>query len=144
VCRSQSSANGKDKRNPSCFCQVSNPPFLIHPSRNLDSVPVIWMQQQLCPHTHPPTLMVWIGTALHMSLFKAGISDDTMYHQMVMNNELEVMWKEAIRAWFCVLSWHITGGTEEKHRTIWAVLVVLTKIQSCNLLSKSFQYYHLS
>jgi hypothetical protein len=29
---------------------------------------------------------------------KAGISDDTVCHQMVMNNELEVMWKEAVRA----------------------------------------------
>jgi len=42
--------------------------------------------------------MAWIGTALLLSLFKAGISNGTVYHQMVMNNELEVMWNEAVRA----------------------------------------------
>jgi hypothetical protein len=42
--------------------------------------------------------MAWMETSLPLSLFKAGTSIDTMYHQMVMNNELGVMWKEAFRA----------------------------------------------
>jgi hypothetical protein len=50
------------------------------------------------PPTNTHTLMAWIGTSLPLSLFKTGIINDTEYHQMVMNNELEVMWKEAIRA----------------------------------------------
>jgi uncharacterized membrane protein YidH (DUF202 family) len=58
------------------------------------------MQQHLCP-LHPPkhthTLMAWIGTALPLSLFKVGIGNETVYHQMVMNNELEVMWKQVAR-----------------------------------------------
>jgi len=42
-------------------------------------------------HQHTHTLMVQIGTALLLPLFKAGISNDTVHHQMVMDNELGVM-----------------------------------------------------
>jgi len=42
--------------------------------------------------------MAWVGTALPLSLLKAGISNDTVYHQMAMNNDLEVMWKEVVTA----------------------------------------------
>jgi hypothetical protein len=30
-----------------------------------------------------------------------------------MNDELEIIWKEAVMAYFEVLSWHFLGGTEE-------------------------------
>jgi len=50
------------------------------------------------PSTSTHTLMVQIGTALPLSLLEAGISNDTVHHQTVMNNELGVMWKEVVRA----------------------------------------------
>jgi hypothetical protein len=31
------------------------------------------------------------------------------------NDELEKIWKEAVMAYFKVLSWHSPGGTEENH-----------------------------
>jgi hypothetical protein len=34
---------------------------------------------------------------------------------MILNNELERMWKEAVVAQFNVLSHHLLGGTEEYH-----------------------------
>jgi hypothetical protein len=33
-----------------------------------------------------------------------------------MNNELERIWKEAVIACFKVLSMHLPGGTERKHK----------------------------
>jgi hypothetical protein len=35
--------------------------------------------------------------------------------RMIVNNELERMWKEAVMASFKVLSKHLPGGPEEKH-----------------------------
>jgi hypothetical protein len=32
---------------------------------------------------------------------------------MTENNELERMWKVVVMAWFKVLFWHLSGGTEE-------------------------------
>jgi uncharacterized membrane protein YidH (DUF202 family) len=55
------------------------------------------MNATIFSSTNTHTLMAWIGTALPLSLFKAGISNDTVYHQMVMNNELEVISNEAAR-----------------------------------------------
>jgi hypothetical protein len=35
--------------------------------------------------------------------------------RMIVNNELESMWKEAVMAQFKVLSRHLPGGTDEIH-----------------------------
>jgi hypothetical protein len=34
---------------------------------------------------------------------------------MIVNNELERMWEEAVMAQFKVISWHSPGGTDENH-----------------------------
>jgi hypothetical protein len=36
--------------------------------------------------------------------------------RMIMNIDLERMWKEAVVAWFEVLCRHLPGGTEENHQ----------------------------
>ena len=41
-----------------------------------------------------------------------------MWHWMIkqyINDEFKYMWKEAVMAYFKVLSWHLNGGTEENH-----------------------------
>jgi hypothetical protein len=35
---------------------------------------------------------------------------------MIMNGDLERMWKEEVMAYFKVSSWHLPGGTEEYHK----------------------------
>jgi hypothetical protein len=37
---------------------------------------------------------------------------------MVMNEELERMYKEAVTVYFNILSWYLPGGTEECHEII--------------------------
>jgi hypothetical protein len=34
------------------------------------------------------------------------------------NNEFEKMWEENFMAYFKVLAQHLSGGTEEKHKTL--------------------------
>jgi hypothetical protein len=36
---------------------------------------------------------------------------------MIVNDELEMMWKEVVMAYCKVLSWHMPGGIEETHKT---------------------------
>jgi hypothetical protein len=35
-----------------------------------------------------------------------------------MNNELKGIWKEILVAYFKVLSWNLSGGTEENHKNL--------------------------
>jgi hypothetical protein len=38
--------------------------------------------------------------------------------RLIVNNELEMMWKEAVVAFFKLLSWNLPGGTEVNHENL--------------------------
>jgi hypothetical protein len=34
---------------------------------------------------------------------------------LLVNNELELIWREAVVEYVQIISWHLPGGTEKKH-----------------------------
>jgi hypothetical protein len=54
-------------------------------------------------------MYVWF-TALSVPQLIHSVTDKT-----ITNNELDMMWKEAMVAQSKVLSWHLHGGTEENN-----------------------------
>jgi hypothetical protein len=38
--------------------------------------------------------------------------------RMIVNDELEKIWKEAVMTKFKVLSWYLPGGSEENHKNL--------------------------
>jgi hypothetical protein len=54
---------------------------------------------------------------------------------VIVNNELERMWKEAAPAYFKVFRWHFPGGTEENQEKSLRIISVSVGIQTGNLPS---------
>jgi hypothetical protein len=61
--------------------------------------------------------------------------------RMISEYELERIWKEAAMTYFKVLSWHLSGGTEEnddKPQSGWPVLGLRFELGTFRILSMSY------
>jgi hypothetical protein len=80
------------------------------------------------------------------SLFNKSVSNSYYIASndwMIVNNKLEGTWKEAIVAWFEVLSWHLLGWAEENYTILCQNSWCPDQIGTKHLLNAGQKCYHL-
>jgi hypothetical protein len=59
---------------------------------------------------------------------------------MIVNNEFEMIWKEAVAAWFEVLLWHLPGGTDKNTKKRVRIVNISADIRTGHLPNTSHEH----